>query len=407
MSRESRALTLSDEQIKELCNRYWYPGGTGSFKDMPTMLREVYGMGQASRSENAPASSRSSRCDGVIETCQVSSCRTLRLCLVHAPQDAVDSAIKRLGDKDSQFPETLHGVLTELLRLYDWRNEIGRIERDFNHDRKQVKTWLNRYGREKKAAWEAAVRVLKAPVSSNTPIATLQAALNVIVDYQRMLSDESFWTAESEANRVAHGLRELIAKHPDAPLPEYATTTNAAETGTPPNGGAVAAALAAPPVSAAPRLRVFEAAIASFPQGHDEYGVYAKWYDGLLAMLHTLDIALPDTPVSASEAIGEVAGYNASGNPVVKWYDDGLRPIGLKLYRAPVSSTTPTADETDAARWRFIAKHLEINHYNAMPDTYCEIDWHKGGLPDAPPSASLEEAIDRLLASSAIPPITP
>src|SRR4051812_888044 len=26
-------------------------------------------------------------------------------------------------------------VLRELLRLYDWRNELGRIERDFNHDK--------------------------------------------------------------------------------------------------------------------------------------------------------------------------------------------------------------------------------------------------------------------------------
>lgn len=49
--------------------------------------------------------------------------------------------------------EELRAVATELLRLYDWRNEIGRVERDFNHDRKQVATWLNQYGREKKNAW--------------------------------------------------------------------------------------------------------------------------------------------------------------------------------------------------------------------------------------------------------------
>lgn len=54
----------------------------------------------------------------------------------------------------------LVSVLRELLRLYDWRNELGRIERDFNHDRKQMKTWLNQYGREKKTAWEAAREVL-------------------------------------------------------------------------------------------------------------------------------------------------------------------------------------------------------------------------------------------------------
>ena len=50
----------------------------------------------------------------------------------------------------------LKAALTELLRLYDWRNELGRIERDFNHDRKQMTTWLNKYGREKHAAWAVA-----------------------------------------------------------------------------------------------------------------------------------------------------------------------------------------------------------------------------------------------------------
>lgn len=50
----------------------------------------------------------------------------------------------------------LKASLTELLRLYDWRNELGRIERDFNHDKKQMTTWLNKYGREKHAAWDVA-----------------------------------------------------------------------------------------------------------------------------------------------------------------------------------------------------------------------------------------------------------
>lgn len=47
-------------------------------------------------------------------------------------------------------------ALTELVRLYDWRNELGRIERDFNHDKKQMSRWLNQYGREKKQAWHVA-----------------------------------------------------------------------------------------------------------------------------------------------------------------------------------------------------------------------------------------------------------
>lgn len=50
----------------------------------------------------------------------------------------------------------LKAALAELLRLYDWRNELGRIERDFNHDKKQMTTWLNKYGREKHAAWDVA-----------------------------------------------------------------------------------------------------------------------------------------------------------------------------------------------------------------------------------------------------------
>lgn len=53
-------------------------------------------------------------------------------------------------------------ALTELLRLYDWRNELGQIERDPNHDKKQMTTWLNKYGREKKRAWAAAREALAA-----------------------------------------------------------------------------------------------------------------------------------------------------------------------------------------------------------------------------------------------------
>jgi rubrerythrin len=63
-------------------------------------------------------------------------------------------------DPLGEYALELEAVLTELLRLYDWRNEIGRVERDFNHDRKQVKTWLNQYGREKKVAWIRAREVL-------------------------------------------------------------------------------------------------------------------------------------------------------------------------------------------------------------------------------------------------------
>jgi hypothetical protein len=56
--------------------------------------------------------------------------------------------------------DTCRAALTELLRLYDWRNELGQIERDPDHDKKQMKASLNKYGREKKAAWAAAREAL-------------------------------------------------------------------------------------------------------------------------------------------------------------------------------------------------------------------------------------------------------
>jgi hypothetical protein len=59
--------------------------------------------------------------------------------------------------------DACRAALTELLRLYDWRNELGQIERDPNHDKKQMKASLNKYGREKKLAWAAAREAL--PVS--------------------------------------------------------------------------------------------------------------------------------------------------------------------------------------------------------------------------------------------------
>jgi hypothetical protein len=58
--------------------------------------------------------------------------------------------------------DACRAALTELLRLYDWRNELGQIERDPNHDKKQMKASLNKYGREKKLAWAAAREALAA-----------------------------------------------------------------------------------------------------------------------------------------------------------------------------------------------------------------------------------------------------
>lgn len=56
---------------------------------------------------------------------------------------------------------TAHIVLRELLRLYDWRLELGKLERDLSHDRGAMKRDLLRYGREKKAAWDLARKVLE------------------------------------------------------------------------------------------------------------------------------------------------------------------------------------------------------------------------------------------------------
>lgn len=99
--------------------------------------------------------------------------------------------------------ETVRSVLTELLRLYDWRNELGRVERDFNHDKKKMTTALNQYGREKKAAWEAARRVL----TSRPEGLGLQAAQGAFRCAEQALGllqecDEAFSKAEVDAALV-------------------------------------------------------------------------------------------------------------------------------------------------------------------------------------------------------------
>lgn len=55
---------------------------------------------------------------------------------------------------------TAEEVLRELLRLYDWRLALAEIERDVDHNRKEMKRCLQKYGREKKAAWEQARKVI-------------------------------------------------------------------------------------------------------------------------------------------------------------------------------------------------------------------------------------------------------
>lgn len=79
--------------------------------------------------------------------------------------------------------ETITTVLTELLRLYDWRLEIARREIDPTvEEGERIRKDLLRYGRDKKAAWEAARRVLALPSAKRrsddkvTPMETLLRA---------------------------------------------------------------------------------------------------------------------------------------------------------------------------------------------------------------------------------------
>lgn len=59
--------------------------------------------------------------------------------------------------------DPIRAALEELLRLYDWRNELGQIQKGPDYDQKWMDKCLNRYGREKKVAWQVARQVLVAP----------------------------------------------------------------------------------------------------------------------------------------------------------------------------------------------------------------------------------------------------
>ncbi len=49
--------------------------------------------------------------------------------------------------------QELEACLVELLRLYDWRNELGRREKAGDMEQLAKRNALLVYGREKKAAW--------------------------------------------------------------------------------------------------------------------------------------------------------------------------------------------------------------------------------------------------------------
>jgi hypothetical protein len=60
-------------------------------------------------------------------------------------------------------PDTPTAVLSELLRLYDWRFVLAARENADDQDpgyTKETKRKLAQYGREKKAAWDRARKVL-------------------------------------------------------------------------------------------------------------------------------------------------------------------------------------------------------------------------------------------------------
>ncbi len=44
-------MNLTEQEVVELCRRYWNPAHNEAFKDMPAMLQEVYRLGQAARAE--------------------------------------------------------------------------------------------------------------------------------------------------------------------------------------------------------------------------------------------------------------------------------------------------------------------------------------------------------------------
>jgi hypothetical protein len=56
--------------------------------------------------------------------------------------------------------EALEACLTELLRLYDWRNELGRREKEKTIEQWELRNALLTYGRQKKAAWKRARELL-------------------------------------------------------------------------------------------------------------------------------------------------------------------------------------------------------------------------------------------------------
>lgn len=83
-------------------------------------------------------------------------------------------------------------VLTELLRLYDWRKVLGEKERAFvqnpasRSEQGQMDKWLRQYGREKTAAWDEA-RAALADRSGWLPPGQSPVILHVYKDADSLL----------------------------------------------------------------------------------------------------------------------------------------------------------------------------------------------------------------------------
>jgi hypothetical protein len=61
-------------------------------------------------------------------------------------------------------------------------------------------------------------------------------------------------------------------------------------------------------------------------------------------------------------AIGEVVGHETFGRALVYWYDEGLRPIGMKLYAAPVT-------ESATKRWKHgLAFYCRMNEAGSLQE---------------------------------------
>lgn len=76
----------------------------------------------------------------------------------------------------------LEAALAELIRLYDWRFELARMEAAVKAGNfllaPDVKRFLRQYGEEKKAAWEVARAVLRGGATASVP-ATITTTIPV------------------------------------------------------------------------------------------------------------------------------------------------------------------------------------------------------------------------------------